>query len=228
MIRKLSTLPISLLMLIACVEQPRDRSRAYEEGKSYFPVSNTATGETSGGTVSTYTPPASGTLTPPTQTAVDPLLAETTHCQFSKDGNTYYRYQKTTHIESAFNLCQGQTQKEVIYLQFQAVIPRDRVCFIPSYSGQSTGGKTTYTGNPTCIYIDQATKIVKMSLTLFPQTPYIDGVIILKDASYNFPYPLPPNNVDAFFFAMDAQLQHPELLRTYLSYNYYVFVPFQT
>lgn len=143
------------------------------------------------------------------------------HCSWAENGQTGFMH-SSTHLSlsenrsAAFTVCQSSSTPDTMYFQLEGPITDAQVCFIPMHQ---QGSSSTYLGVPRCLNAVDNKNIY--TIRMYKDRPgfqnlAINGVMIIKDKSYSFPYPYNRNLLapDAFL-ECNQQLTHPNYPNSY-------------
>jgi hypothetical protein len=159
--------------------------------------------------------------TPTTPTSSLNIPSDASHCSWSEDGQTGFMH-SATHLSAtenrstAFTACKSNSNNDTVYFQLEEPITDTQLCFIPMHQ---QGASSTYLGVPRCLNATDNKKIY--TVRMYKDRPGfqnldINGVMIIKDKSYSFPYPYSRNLLapDAFL-ECNQQLTHPVYPNSY-------------
>lgn len=164
------------------------------------------------------------------------IPSEIRHCQWSQDGlSNFSRNHPHLSISESdptgghFNLCQSQTNSKNIYIQVKTPINETQTCFLPTYY---TGDKSTFIGEPRCLFLNNNQKIFKVDLIVnrngYTGHP-VQGVIIMKDKSYFYPPPYNQNvlSPDAYIYCHQMlALSDPSYCQVFSQQAHFVNIKF--
>ncbi|MFG1498993.1 hypothetical protein ABMA70_02205 [Halobacteriovorax sp. XZX-3] len=124
------------------------------------------------------------------------------HCSWSLDGQTGFANTSNSHL-GPNTICQSRTNETQIYVQLKNPDTNSRVCVIPT---SEASGNSIYLGSAQCKYINSSGTISLFNLTKNRdygryQQFRINGVMVMKEKSYEFPSPFNRELIsyDAYF-----------------------------
>ncbi len=226
---------LTLLILTASCDAPRDRRAAYKEdanSSSPYWFSPSSSGAQSGSDSTSNTSTDTTTDNSGTTTGTDSSSSipdEIKHCSWSTDGVNGFETTDRPHL-GHHTICQSKNDSKDVYIQVKVAIPDSQVCFIPTYRSSDS---SVYIGGPRCIMINETKKIFKITLNK-NRSGYsgyaINSVMVMKDKAYFYDSPFNQNILapDAYIYCSQFldQYGHPGYCESFKRRNEYVFKKF--